>query len=353
MNAAIRSGVVLAVSLGYEAVGVRHGYRGLLDGELAPLRIRDVMGALREGGTSLGSARCSEFFEEAARHKAREVLAEHGVEAVCVIGGNGSLAGARRLGDADEAARGGAPAPRVVGVPASIDNDIGMTGLAIGVDTALNTIVEACDRITDTASAHERAFLVEVMGRDCGYLAMTSAVAAGADAVLFREAGRSEEEIVDSVVKAIVHAREQEGRTKRVLVIKAEGVPIAIDRLKEKVDAVLLARGDRVPIETRVTVLGHVVRGGRPTALDRLLASRLTRVAVKALGAGETLKMAAWQTPYPLPPTVARQSQEDPYCFLVGLDAVAKATAELLDGDSPIVKWRVKAFEELEFVLSL
>jgi len=165
----------------------------------------------------------------------------------------------------------------VVGVPASIDNDLALTALSIGVDTAMNTIVEACDKIADTATAHDRTFIVEVMGRDCGYLAMTSAIAVGADLALFPEAGKPEAAIVEQIVQTVLAIRARQRRARRVIIIKAEGVNIAVDRLKTLVDARLRERApDAEPsaIETRVTVLGHVVRGGRPSAFDRLLGSR-------------------------------------------------------------------------------
>ena len=177
MNAAIRAGTMLAIAKGWSVVGIEHGYRGLLDGRFVPLTPADVAGIIREGGTILGSARCREFLQRPTRDLARTRLREAGVTDLLVIGGNGSLAGAAALADPSEA---GEQPVRVVGIPASIDNDVGLTGLAIGVDTAMNTIVEACDKISDTASALDRTFLVEVMGRDCGYLAMTSGIAAAA-----------------------------------------------------------------------------------------------------------------------------------------------------------------------------
>src|SRR5581483_10841461 len=284
MNAAIRAATLIALARGCEVLGVQHGYRGLIDGEFRPLRPADVAGIIREGGTILGSVRCLDFHERAVRDAARARLAEAGVDGLLVIGGNGSLAGACALCDPEEA---GQSPVRVVGIPASIDNDIGLTGLAIGVDTAMNTIVDACDKISDTATAHDRVFIVEVMGRDCGYLAMTSAIASGADAVLFPEAERAEDEVVASVVRAIDRIRARVGRTRRAIVVKAEGVGIGADRLKARIDQHLSAilgpsATSRPPIETRVTVLGHRVRGGRPSAFDRLLASRLAHVAVRA-----------------------------------------------------------------------
>ena len=351
MNAAIRVATLFALARGWAVLGVSDGYRGLLDGRLSPLGAEDVSGIIREGGTILGSARCREFHERATRDAARARLREHRVDGLIVIGGNGSLAGLAALSDPREA---GDLATRVIGIPASIDNDIGMTGLALGVDTAMNTIVEACDKISDTASALHRTFLIEVMGRSCGYLAMTSAIASGADAILFPEAGRSEAEIVDAVVRTIRAVRARPGHRNRVLVIKAEGVGVPTERLKALVDA-QLRDGDeeRASVETRVTVLGHVVRGGRPSAFDRLLASRLAHVAVRAVLAGEHRRMAAWMLPLEPPAAVARRSADDPYCWLVDLDAVLVETERLLSGTSPLVQWRARVLAEIEDVLSL
>ena len=238
-------------------------------------------GILREGGTILGSARCKEFHERPVRDRAREILARHAIDGLIVIGGNGSLTGAIHLADPEEIGN-GRPL-KVIGVPASIDNDLGMTGLCIGVDTAMNTIVEACDKIADTATAHDRTFIIEVMGRDCGYLAMTSAIAVGADLALFPEAGKKEGDVVEQIVDTVMAVRKRPSRRgRRVIIIKAEGVAIHAERLKELVDAKLRSRqpdAEPATIETRVTILGHVVRGGRPSAMDRLLGSRLANVA--------------------------------------------------------------------------
>jgi 6-phosphofructokinase 1 len=343
MNAAIRAATVLAHARGHEVLGVEAGYRGLIAGAFRPLGPDEVGSILREGGTILGSARCRAFEERAGRDEARARLRQAGADALLVIGGNGSLTGARLF-----AAEGDI---RVAGVPASIDNDVGLTAMAIGVDTAMNTIVEACDKISDTATAHGRTFIVEVMGRDCGYLAMSTAIAAGADAVLFRESGKSEAELVDAVVETIRRARAHRAH-RRVLVIKAEGVGISSERLKREVDARLAPEADGLH-ETRVTVLGHIVRGGRPSAFDRLLASRLARVGVEALLAGETGVMAAWAPPGTLPGAGARPAPTDPHCWIADLDAVLAETRRILDGSSPVAKWRVRVFDELEDVLRL
>ncbi len=352
MNAAIRAATMLGIASGAEVMGVEHGYRGLIDGQFRSLDLADVSGIIRDGGTMLGSTRCPEFHEQDARGIARKRLADEGVDSIVVIGGNGSLAGARLLAHPNEL---GEQVLNLAGIPASIDNDVGLTGLSIGVDTAINTIVEACDRISDTASAHDRCFIVEVMGRQCGYLAMTAAVASAADAVLFPEAHKTDDEVVEFVTQNILTAQKRTERSKRVLIIKAEGVHIGTEELKLKVDERLKKHfnTDTPPVETRVTVLGHVVRGGRPTAQDRLLGSRLAHVATQALMDGITQNMAAWIMPEAGESDKFSASTADPYCRLVPLDAVIAGTNALLSGNSPVARWRANLFSKLEDVLSL
>ena len=349
MNAAIRAATLVGLAQGYTVLGVERGYQGLIEGEFRTLEAADVQPITRYGGTILGSTRSAEFREPEGRDVARRRLADARIDQLLVIGGNGSLAGADRLGDPRDGAE---KAPRVIGLPASIDNDIGLTDSAIGVDTAANTIVVACDKIADTASAHDRAFIVEVMGRDCGYLAMAASVAAGADQVLFREGGSSIGEHVESVVQTIVNARNRRSGRRSVLIIKSEGVALPAYDLKDRVDARLTAIGGLVArTETRVTVLGHVVRGGSPSAFDRLMASRLGHAGVRALIAGETRKMIAWNPPRP--PDGARRLPEDPRCWLVDLTDMLAETARLLDGTSPTVKWRTSVFDTIQGALKL
>ena len=249
-----------------------------------------------------------------------------------VIGGNGSLTGAHRLAREHGV--------RVMGIPASIDNDIGCTALAIGTDTALNTIVQACDHIDDTARAHSRAFVVEVMGRACGYLAMASAVAAGADAVLFREQKRTEDVIVEAVAGVI-----QEGFARgkrRVLIIKAEGVEIPCTRLVRRVE-------DRLGgLEVRAVVLGHLVRGGHPSFLDRHVSARLAFGAVVALLEGTTDEMVAWNTPLP-----GGTATSDGSVKRFPLERVLQETAALEDGSSPVMARRLQLLQQVEGVLPL
>ncbi|MFO0681912.1 MAG: 6-phosphofructokinase [Sandaracinus sp.] len=345
MNAAVRAVTLIAAQAGVEVLGVMRGYEGLLERQLRPLTRKvggrlapehDVDGAAHLGGSLLGSARCKAFYEAEGRARGAAALKE--LDGLVVIGGNGSLTGARML-----AAEHGA---RVVGIPASIDNDIGCTSSAIGVDTALNTIVEACDRISDTARAHRRAFIVEVMGRQSGYLCMASAIAAGADAALFREEGRSPTDLVRAVTEVVKRGFEAERGKDRVLVIKAEGVEIPCTRLAREVEEALRpAIGD---VEIRATVLGHVVRGGNPSFLDRMIASRFALAATTALLEGKTDVMTAWQ-----PATSGGEPTQDRSVQLFPLTRVLEETAALLDGTSGVTKHRVALMQKAAGVLSL
>lgn len=341
MNAGLRAIAKVGAARGLQVVGVRDGYDGLIDGRFEPLtrpgpgakgwvvedRVEEGAG---RGGTWLGSARCARFREAEGRAQAAARI--EGFAGLIVLGGDGSLTGAELLSKLT-------PTP-VIGMPASIDNDIGCTALSIGVDTALNTIVEACDRISDTASSHHRAFIVEVMGRHSGYLAMASAITAGADGALLREQGRSEEQVVDALVSAIQGAFAR-GR-KRVLLLKAEGVTIPCTRLVRLAEA-------RLPgVEIRGTVLGHLVRGGAPSHMDRMIASRLGLAAVEAVLAGATGEMVAWQ------PTAAGGVRTgDPMVGRYPISRVLEESKALLDGSSAVTRWRVRMMEELEGVLGV
>jgi len=351
MNAAIRTATMFLISNGIEVWGIKRGYRGLMEERFKKLTLDRVSPILREGGTILGSARCPEFHERATRDEARKILADRGIDGVIVIGGNGSLTGANLLGDPEEK---GEQKLNVIGIPASIDNDIGLTSYAIGVDTAINTIVDACDKIADTASAFDRTFVIEVMGRNCGYLAMTSAVASGADNVLFPETHTDPAELVETVVRTVKKVAKRHGeRERHSLIIKAEGTSLTSNELKEAVDARLAAEEADIGtiVETRVTVLGHVVRGGRPSAFDRLLGSRFGGVAVDAMMRGINRHMTAWMMPIAPPASVALKSPMDPYCYLVQLDAVLAETAALRDGSSPLTQWRKTVFSDIEDIL--
>lgn len=346
MNAALRAAAKVGSSLGLEVVGVEDGYVGLMAGRVVALDLRALDEAARRGGTILGSARSKVFPTAEGQAKAREVIARERLAGLIVVGGNGSLTGARTLRTAE-----GARGPlRVGGIPASIDNDLACTTMAIGVDTAMNTIVDACDRIADTASAHRRTFVVEVMGRDCGYLAMTAGVAAGADAVLIPEVGKSEASIVEQVVAMMIDAYTKSTGKRRVLVIKAEGVKIDSASLRERIE--LSVREKLQDVDTRVTVLGHVVRGGTPSAFDRLLGARLAHAAMRAVCDGESDFMAGWIGPGAMPSADTRLCAYDPYVVLTGLEVVLRETEKLMRGESAVAQWRRKIFSEIEPILA-
>lgn len=345
MNAAIQAVVKVAASRGVEAIGILDGFDGLVDSQFRPLTKRIDDGTLlpdsdldtmaRLGGTFLGSARSPRFHHSEHRQAALDFLAGEGVEGVVVIGGNGSMAGAHALAVQGEV--------KVAGIPASIDNDIGLTREALGVDTALNTIVEACDRISDTARSHHRAFIVEVMGRDSGYLAMASAVATAADAVLLPEHDRTFDEVIDSVAGCIRFSFSSARGKRRILIIKAEGVDIPTHLLVNEVEAEL----SDLDVDIRGTVLGHLVRGGNSSFRDRLLAGRFGLVVVEALLAGKTDVMAGWNLVEVGEPT------SDSYIRLFPIAAVLEQTAALLDGSSEITMDRVRRMEAIQGVLAL
>jgi len=270
MNAAIRAVVRLSLGNGWETFGVRNGYQGLVEGgpSISPLGPRDVGGVLGIGGTFLGSARLEEFKEEATRQKGLANLSAHGIDGLVVIGGNGSQAGALAL------SKMGLP---VVGVASTIDNDLAGSEITIGVDTALNIALEAIDRLRVTAASHRRAFLLEVMGRKCGYLALMAGIAGGADAVVVPEAEIDPEAVADDLEGAYRRGKAH------ALVVVAEGAKYNASGLAKYFEQ---HRG-RLGFDLRVTQLGHVQRGGTPSAFDRLLATRLAVGAVEHLGRGE------------------------------------------------------------------
>jgi len=261
MNPAIRAVVRTALAHNLEVYGVESGYEGLIHGAFTRLDARDVGGIMQRGGTMLLTARSKEFRTEQGQRKAIHQLNKHGIDALVVIGGDGSLRGAHVL------ARQGV---NIVGIPASIDNDIWGTNMAIGVDTALNTIMDAVDKLRDTASSHQRAFLIETMGRECGYLAVMAGIIGGAETVLIPEVETTLEEVAHAVEDAY-----KRGKTHAIIIV-AEGAHIKIQDLAHYLD-----QAD-VGFKTRVTILGHIQRGGRPTAFDRLLASRMGVHAVEA-----------------------------------------------------------------------
>jgi 6-phosphofructokinase 1 len=277
LNACIRAVTREALQKGVGVYGVHWGYRGLVNDEMEVLSSRDVGGIMARGGTFLGTARCPEFKDINVRRTALRHLHQKGIDGLVVIGGNGSLTGALALHDM------GFP---TFGIPASIDNDVNGTDMAVGVDTTLDTILCAIDRIKDTAASHQRAFLIEVMGRDCGYLALASGLAGGAEMILVPESeGASFEKIGETVIDAYVR-----GKSHCILVI-AEGWKPGTRAVADY----LTAHKEDLGFDVRVTVLGHVQRGGSPSAFDRLLATRMGAFAVDHLLAGESGLMAAWR----------------------------------------------------------
>ena len=275
MNAAIRAVVRTALEFGIEVLGVRQAFGGCRNGDFQLLDSVAVSGILQRGGTVLQTARDEEFRTAAGQRKALRRLNEAGIEGMVVIGGGGSMAGALALHDLGF---------RVVGVPGSIDNDIWGTDMSIGVDTALNTIIDALDRIRDTATSHQRAFLVEVMGRDSGYLALMSSILGGAELVVTPEREVTMEEIADSLIDCYTR-----GKSHAIAVI-AEGASVSTTGLAE-----FLESHPHVGFEIRLSILGHMQRGGRPSAFDRRLASILGMRALEALRDGQSGVMLGMQ----------------------------------------------------------
>src|SRR5262245_43634386 len=268
MNAAVRAVTRGALARGWEVFGVRNGYAGLLAGALEPMLARDVGGIVQTGGTVLGSARCPEFMEPSGRAKGLASLKQKSIDALVVIGGNGSQSGSASL------AREGYP---VVGVPSTIDNDLYGNDVSIGCDTAINITIEAIDRLRTTASSHQRAFAVETMGRNCGYIALMSGIAGGAEVIALPE-----HELLPADVAERLRAAYQRGKTHALAVI-AEGAKCGVHELMEYYGK----HRKSIGFDLRVTRLGHVVRGGNPTAADRVLATRLGAAAVETLAGGK------------------------------------------------------------------
>jgi len=272
MNACVRAVVRTAMAQHLQVKAILQGYEGLLKCYFQDLRARDVGGIIQKGGTILQTARCQEFYTTEGQDHGLKNLRYAGIEGLIVIGGDGSMRGALALHQR------GFP---VIGIPASIDNDMWGTNLAIGVDTALNTIVEAIDKLRDTASSHKRAFIVETMGRHCGYLALMSGVIGGAEMIIIPEVETPMEEVADTIAEA--YAR---GKTHAIIVV-AEGAKYNANQIADYV-------AQHAPeLQTRVTILGHVQRGGRPSAFDRLLSARFGVQAVEALMGGASGEMVA------------------------------------------------------------
>ncbi len=260
MNAAIRAVVRTGLTNGLEVYGVSDGYLGLYEGKIEKLERSSVSDIINRGGTILGTARFPEFKQEEVRRKAIKNLEAHGIEALVVIGGDGSYMGAKALTEM------GYPC---IGLPGTIDNDIAGTDFTIGFDTALNVAVDAIDRLRDTSSSHKRISLLEVMGRHCGDLALSAAVAGGAEAAIVPEKGLDKTALFRKIESGIARGK------RHALIVICERIA-DVSALANQIEG-------RTEIETRATILGHIQRGGSPTARDRILASRMGAYAVELL----------------------------------------------------------------------
>lgn len=264
MNAAIRAVVRSCIAQGIKAKGIYRGYQGLIDGEVKELTSQDVSGIIQRGGTILKSARCMDFKTPEGRKKAFETLQREQIDALVVIGGDGTFTGARLLAQEYNIP--------IIGLPGTIDNDLWGTDSTIGYDTSLNTIMDCVDKLRDTATSHERVFLVEVMGRDAGFLTLSAAIASGAEAAIIPERATVKEQLEE----AIGQGRRKSKNSSIVLVQEhaIEGGAQAVAKVLEEAHP---------EYNTRVTILGHLQRGGSPTAYDRIIASRMGMAAVGAL----------------------------------------------------------------------
>ena len=275
MNAAIRSITRAAIFEGWKVYGIYRGWEGLIGDEIKEFSTESVSNIIQRGGTILKSARSEEFRTEEGRRKAYENLRKYGIDALVVIGGNGSLSGAETLAREYDIP--------VVGLPGTIDNDLYGTDSTIGYDTALNTIVECVDKIRDTASSHNRIFFVEVMGRDAGFLAQNSAIAAGAEAAIIPEDTTTD---IDQLAAFIGRGIRKSKNSSIVLVSEKDGGAM---RCAERV------RTEYPEFDVRVSILGHLQRGGKPSAFDRILASRMGVAAIQALKEGQRNVMVGVQ----------------------------------------------------------
>ncbi len=263
MNACIRAVVRSCIHYEKEVFGIRRGYSGMIEGDIFRMNSRSVSGIIQRGGTILKSARSEAFRTKEGRKKAYEKLQEHAIDAIVVIGGDGSFTGANIFSEEYGV--------RVIGIPGTIDNDLYGTDYTIGYDTATNTVIEAIDKIKDTADAHDRLFFVEVMGRDAGFIALKAGISCGAEAILIPEEKATIEDLIDTLRK---------GRPSKnsSIVVVAEG-----DELGGAIEIANQVNEEFTQYETKVTILGHLQRGGSPSCLDRVLASRLGLAAVEAL----------------------------------------------------------------------
>lgn len=268
MNAAIRAVVRTGLYYNLEVFGILRGYQGMVEDDIIPMHSRSVANIIQRGGTILKTARSKEFFEPAGRKKAYDNLKKHGIDGLVIIGGDGSFRGAQKFANEFDLP--------CIGLPGTIDKDIAGTDFTIGFDTAVNTAVEAIDKIRDTADAHDRMFIIEVMGRDAGYIALHSGIATGAEHILIPETKTDIEALIDSL-------EEKERRKKLVnMIVVAEG-----DETGGANEVAEVIKKRLPHLDTRVCILGHIQRGGSPSCLDRLIASRLGYAAVDALLEGK------------------------------------------------------------------
>jgi 6-phosphofructokinase 1 len=266
MNAAIRAVVRTGIYNGIDVFGIVRGYQGMIEGDIYQMESKSVANIIQRGGTILKTARCKEFFTHEGRKKAYDNLQQHGINGLVIIGGDGSFRGAHIFSNEFDTP--------CIGLPGTIDKDIAGTDFTIGFDTAVNTAVSAIDKVRDTADAHDRLFIVEVMGRDSGYIALHSGIATGAENILIPERRTD----VEDIIRALT---EKHGRKKLVnIIIVAEGDEFGATELSKVIT-------ERMPDqEVRVTILGHIQRGGAPSCLDRLIASRMGYAAVECLREG-------------------------------------------------------------------
>ena len=303
MNAGVRAVVRTAIYHGMEVFGIHRGYEGMISGDIVPLVTRSVSGIINRGGTILQTARCLPFKEPEGRARAAEELKKKEIEGIVVIGGDGSYRGAQKLHSEHGI--------KCIGMPGTIDNDIGGTDYTIGFDTAMNTAMEAIDRLRDTAASHDRIFFVEVMGKMSGYIAVIAGIAGGAEEIVVPE----EPTVIDDLVENLRCGRQ--GGKGSMIVVVAEG--------DDAGDAMEIAKQVAEVSEfksVKVTVLGHLQRGGSPTAFDRVLASRMGVTAVESLMEGESGKMVGISQQHmvlrPLSEAWECRTQFDPKLLRVG-----------------------------------
>lgn len=296
MNAAIRAVVRVALAKQMEVWGIKNGYAGMIADDMVILDSRSVGDIIQKGGTFLGTARSEEFKTLSGQQKAAANLQAHGIEGLIVIGGDGSLTGALELSELGI---------KIVGLPGTIDNDIWGTDFTIGFDTAVNTALDAINKLRDTASSHGRVMLVEVMGRACGWIALTAGLAGGAEIILIPEQPFSP----DDICKQLLESRAKGKQYSIVVVAEGAGSAIGIGKYISA----------KTGLETRVSVLGHIQRGGAPTVSDRLLASRLAEAAVNALADGRTEIMIGYQNnrcvEVPIADAVGKHKEIDPELY--------------------------------------